>query len=96
MADEISKELAKLEALAAGPSSSKKATSTIAQTLDSLDQAMALAEVEIERGANPDEVLQRVSMLINAKKADTEKGLKEWYNSLARVGKAIDKVRKAL
>lgn len=97
MSDDISKELAKLEALAAGPSSSKKgATATIAQTLDSLDHAMALAEEEIERGADPDEVIKRVTKVIEAKKSDTEKGLKEWYNSLARLGKGIDKVRMSM
>lgn len=92
MADDILKDLKKLEALSSGAPSSKNPTSaTISQALDSLDQAYISAQHEIENGADPEEVMQRLEGFIATQKSETEKGLKNWYNGIARVGKSIDK-----
>lgn len=96
MADDILKELLKLETLA-GPSRSSssskgKSAQSLNATLASLEESIELAERQIRDGVDPESVLASLVKQTEKGKGDVEKGLKEWYGGLSKVGKAIDKV----
>jgi hypothetical protein len=95
MADEILKELIKLESLSkplAAGSSSKSKSKPLCTTLDSLELALNLAEQQIKDGIDIQDVLKDLIKETETKRADVDKGLKDWYGGLSKVGKAIDKV----
>jgi hypothetical protein len=99
MADDILKELLKLESLAGpskGPSSksskSSKSSVPISATLARLEEAIDAADRQIRDGIDVQDVLAGLTREAEASKTETEKGLKEWYSGLSKVGKAIDKV----
>jgi hypothetical protein len=100
MADEILKELIKLETLSKPSSSSsssksKSKSKPLGTTLTSLEDALELAEQQIKDGIDIEDVLKNLINDTEAKKTDVDKGLKDWYGGLSKVGKAIDKVRQS-
>ncbi len=98
MAEEILKELSKLESLA-GPSNTSKSKSrsasgpSLSTTLEQLEEAFARAKTAIERGDNAAVALEFLQRSVDSKKGDADRGVKDWYGALGRVGKALDKVR---
>ena len=97
MADEILKELIKLETLSkpsSSSSSSKSKSKPLGTTLTSLEDVLELAEQQIKDGIDIEDVLKNLISDTEAKKNDVDKGLKDWYVGLSKVGKAIDKVRR--
>lgn len=106
MADDILKELFKLESLSQSkvpslkPSKSKsKSTpsSTLQQTFADLEQSFQQAEQAASVGShNLKHVLNELKRTLDEKRGDADKSLKEWYGALGKVGKAIDKVREQL
>lgn len=90
------KELAKLEQLAAsnaGASSSKGKSVSINDSLESLLYALKEAKESVLAGnANPD-LLANISKKVESTRKDIDASQKEVYNSLARFGKTLDKVR---
>lgn len=100
MADDILKELLKLESLA-GPSSSSASSSKsksrpLQTTLSDLERALEIAESQIKDGIDVEDVINSLVKETEGKRVDVDKGLKEWYSGLSKVGKAIDKVRSSL
>ena len=96
MADEILKELIKLETLSkpsSSSSSSKSKSKPLGTTLTSLEDALELAEQQIKDGIDIEDVLKNLINDTEGKKTDVDNGLKDWYGGLSKVGKAIDKVR---
>ena len=86
------KELAKLEKLAANSGSSKGKSPCITDSLDSLLQSLREAKEAIQTGTANDETFNGMSRKVDATKKDIDERQKEVYNSLARFGKALDKV----
>lgn len=86
------KELAKLEKLASNSSSFKGKSPCIADSLDSLLQSLREAKESVQCGTADDEVLNVLSRRVDSAKKDVDERQKEVYNSLARFGKALDKV----
>jgi hypothetical protein len=96
MADDILKELLKLESLSK-PSSSSASTSKakskpLQNTLSDLELALEIAESQIKDGVDVEDVVKSLIKETEGKKVDVDKGLKEWYGGLSKVGKTIDKV----
>lgn len=91
MAADILKELAKLEALSVGTSKSSKSTKPISVTLADLESTIVAAQTQLSDGIEPQDVIKQLLQQGDKAKADTEKGLKEWYSGLSKMGKAIDK-----
>ncbi|KDQ61053.1 hypothetical protein JAAARDRAFT_32047 [Jaapia argillacea MUCL 33604] len=83
------KELAKLEQLTSKASSSKG--KSIPDSLDSLLQSLRDAKNRLEAGAASEDTLVNLAKTVDARKKDVDDRQKEIYNSLARMGKALDK-----
>lgn len=93
--DGLLKEIAKLEKLTSNSSAVNKSKSpAINDSLDSLLQTLLEQKARIERGAScPEAQFQDLSKTIEQRKKEIDDRQKEVYNSLARYGKALDKVR---
>ncbi|KAG7527269.1 hypothetical protein FFLO_07105 [Filobasidium floriforme] len=95
MADDILKELLKLESLSkassSSASSSKGKSKPLQTTVSDLESALEIAENQIKDGIDVENVVKSLIKEAEGKKVDVEKGLKEWYGGLSKVGKAIDK-----
>lgn len=96
---EILAELDKLEKLAqSGASRSTKASKSsgaavLIDTLTALEEALEQAQHEVEQGDIPLPLLAKnLASETDKRRAEVDKGLKEWYAGLSKVGKAIDKV----
>lgn len=85
------KELAKLEKLTS-KSSAKSKFPSITDSLDSLLQSLHDAKDELEAGAPSSDVLAELAQTIDSKKKEVDDRQKEVYSSVARLGKALDKV----
>lgn len=87
------KELAKLELLT-DPSPSKKGkTPAIEESLDGLLKTLRDARDKIAAGTASPVTLAALPKTVDARRKDVEEKHKEVYNALARMGKALDKVR---
>lgn len=86
------KELAKLEKLTAGGSGKGKAPS-ISDSLDSLLHSLHEARDAIQPGTVSPDLLLHLSQTVELKKKEVDDRQKEVYNSVSRLGKALDKVR---
>jgi hypothetical protein len=85
------KELAKLEKLTAKTSVKGRST-TVNDPLDSLLQSLYQAKDRIESEGVSEDVAAELAQAIEARKKEVDDRQKELYNSLARLGKALDKV----
>jgi|ERR1700722_826517 len=85
------KELAKLEKLTTRSSPKGKFT-TINEPLDSLLQSLRQAKDRIETEGVSEDVAIQLSQIIEARKKELDDRQKELYNTLSRLGKALDKV----
>lgn len=91
-------ELDKLEKLTRSfPSSStktsKSSTPALLDTLTALEEALETAQRQVVQGDTPLPLLAKsLAGETDKRRADVDKGLKEWYGGLQKVGKAIDKV----
>jgi hypothetical protein len=103
MSADILKELNKLEALSRtdGAGSSLKAkkkeslsgSSCIPQVLTTLESSCDAAQSRIMDGIDPKEVIQDLLDEVDKAKSGVDRGLKDWYSAMGKVGKAIEKVR---
>ena len=94
MADDILKELLKLESVSnpsSSSSSSKSKSKPLQTTLSDLELALEIAESQIKDGIDVQDVVESLIKETESKRVDVDKGLKEWYGGLSKVGKAIDK-----
>lgn len=98
-AQDLLAELEKLERLAgsstptATTKSSKSSAPALIDTLTALEEALEKAQRQILEEDVPLPVLGKtLSGEADRRRADVDKGLKEWYSGLAKVGKAVDKV----
>jgi hypothetical protein len=95
---ELLAELDKLEKLTRSfPSSStkpsKSSTPALIDTLTALEEALETAQRQVVQGDTPLPLLAKsLAGETDKRRADVDKGLKEWYGGLQKVGKAIDKV----
>ena len=87
------KELAKLEKLISNSSGPKGKSPSISDSLESLLLSLRDAKQRLQNGADTAEVHLSLSKSVEASKKDVDDRQKEMYNSLARYGKALDKVR---
>jgi len=85
------KELTKLEKLTAKSSTKGKPTS-VDDSLSSLLQSLHEAKARIETDGVSDDTILQLVQTIEAKKKEVDDKQKELYNSLSRMGKALDKV----
>lgn len=92
--DGLLKEIDKLEKLTSNSSNINKSKSpSINDSLDSLLQTLREQKARIERGAScPEAQFQDLSKTIEQRKKEIDERQKLVYNSLARYGKALDKV----
>ncbi|KAJ9110207.1 hypothetical protein QFC20_003059 [Naganishia adeliensis] len=97
-AQDLLAELEKLERLAgsstptATTKSSKSSAPALIDTLTALEEALEKAQRQILEEDVPLPVLGKtLSGEADRRRADVDKGLKEWYSGLAKVGKAVDK-----
>jgi DNA repair ATPase RecN len=88
--DAALQELSKLEKLT---SNAKTKTPSIQDTLDSLLQSLRSERDNIEIGTSTPDSIQAIVSKVESAKKDIDDRQKEIYNSLARFGKALDKVR---
>lgn len=98
-AQDLLAELEKLERLAgsstptATTKSSKSAAPALIDTLTALEEALERAQRQISGDDVPLPVLAKtLAGEADRRRVDVDKGLKEWYSGLAKVGKAVDKV----
>jgi hypothetical protein len=88
------KELEKLEKLASNePSTGKSKTPAIQDSLNSLLQTLHVQKKRLEAGIATEAELTTLCRTVEARKKEVDERQKEIYNSLARYGKALDKVR---
>lgn len=85
------KELARLEKLTSNASSKGKAPS-IHDSLDSLLHSLREVKDRLEVGSATGETLPILAKTIETRKKEVDERQKEVYNSLAKLGKALDKV----
>jgi len=90
--DAALKELAKLEKLTAA----KGKSPSIAGSLDSLLLTLRETKQAFVNGTGDEEQLKRLSETAEAKKKEVDERQKEIYTVLARLGKALDKVRRVV
>ncbi|KAF7338338.1 CTLH domain-containing protein [Mycena venus] len=83
------KELAKLEKLTSA--SPGKGKATISDSLDSLLQSLRDARAAIQPGPVSPDLLLQLSQAVDIKKKEVDDRQKEIYNSVSRLGKALDK-----
>lgn len=99
---ELLAELDKLEKLArstaTGTKTSKSSsTPALIDTLTALEEALEAAQRQVIQGDTPLPLLAKsLASEADKRRTDVDKGLKEWYGGLSRVGKVIDKVRGGL
>jgi len=87
------KELEKLQKLTSDePSTSKGKTPAIQESLNSLLQTLHAQKKRLEAGLANEAELTTLARTVEARKKEIDERQKEIYNSLARYGKALDKV----
>lgn len=86
------KELAKLEALTSNSTSGKRKAPCIQDSLDSLLRSLQEAKKRIQNGDTSQDIFLGLASNVDSTKKDIDERQKEIYNSLARFGKALDKV----
>lgn len=87
------KELAKLEKLTDfSPRTSKGKVSSVADSLDSLLDALHDVKQRIEAGTASEEVVMDLTNIVEERKKEIEERQKEVYGAINRYGKALDKV----
>lgn len=87
------KELAKLERLTAVGTSAKGKTTSISVTLDSLLLSLNQAKEQLQTDGMSPQALTTLTRNVETKKKEVDDRQKEIYSSVARIGKALDKVR---
>lgn len=87
------KELNKLEKLASNSSSAKGKSPCIQDSLDSLLRSLQEARECIQGGVSSRDTLMSLTNKVDSTRKDIDDRQKEIYNSLARLGKAMEKVR---
>lgn len=85
------KELAKLENLTAGSSKGKSPSITV--SLDSLLESLTRVQDRLRVGTVTEDTFTALSKTVDARKKEIDDRQKEIYSSIARLGKALDKVR---
>jgi E3 ubiquitin-protein transferase RMND5 len=87
------KELERLQKLVSDePSSGKSKTPAIQDSLNSLLQTLHVQKKRLEAGLAAEAELTMLARTVEARKKEIDERQKEIYNSLARYGKALDKV----
>ena len=87
------KELERLQKLTSDePSTSKGKTPAIQESLNSLLQTLHAQKKRLEAGLANEAELTTLARTVEARKKEVDERQKEIYNSLARYGKALDKV----
>jgi len=87
------KELEKLQKLTSDEqSTSKGKTPAIQESLNSLLQTLHAQKKRLEAGLANEAELTTLARTVEARKKEVDERQKEIYNSLARYGKALDKV----
>lgn len=86
------KELAKLERLA-NSGSSKGKSPAVESSLDALLQSLRETKERTQSGNASTDTFSMLQKKVESTKKDVDERQKEVYNSLARFGKALDKVR---
>ena len=96
---ELLAELDKLEKLAQSgaarvtKASKPSSTAALVDILTALEEALEKAQHEAEQGETPLPLLAKnLAGETEKRRAEVDKGLKEWYAGLSKVGKAIDNV----
>ena len=88
------KELERLQKLVSDePSMGKSKTPAIQDSLNSLLQTLHVQKKRLEAGLATEAELTTLARTAEARKKEIDERQKEIYNSLARYGKALDKVR---
>ena len=88
------KELERLQKLVSDePSVGKSKTPAIQDSLNSLLQTLHVQKKRLEAGLATEAELTTLARTAEARKKEIDERQKEIYNSLARYGKALDKVR---
>ena len=87
------KELAKLEALTSDAANGKRKAPSVNDSLDSLLDSLREVKDRLQAGSASDETLVLLAKTVDARRKEIDDRQKEVYNSLARYGKALDKVR---
>ena len=87
------KELAKLEKLTSSAPSAKGKAPSIHDSLDALLSSLHEVKSRLDSGPASDEDFDAVAKLVENSKKEIDERQKEIYNSLARFGKVLDKVR---
>ena len=87
------KELGKLEKLVSSTGSSKGKSASIESSLDSLLQSLQETKEGILSGSTSTDTFSTLQKKVETTKKDVDERQKEVYNSLARFGKTLDKVR---
>jgi E3 ubiquitin-protein transferase RMND5 len=90
--DAALKELAKLEKLAS-TSSSKGKSPSVGDSLDSFLRALRETKESVQTGTANEATFSALSQKADSTKKDIDDRQKEIYNSLAKFGKILDKVR---
>ena len=87
------KELEKLQKLVSDePSTGKSKAPAIQESLNSLLQTLHVQKKRLEAGIATEAELTTLARTVEARKKEIDERQKEIYNSLARYGKALDKV----
>jgi hypothetical protein len=90
------KELDKLQQLTSdSPPTGKSKTPAIQDSLNSLLQTLHAQKKRLEAGIASEAELATLAKTVESRKKEIDERQKEIYNSLARYGKALDKVRSA-
>lgn len=85
------KDLAKLRAVTEGTSKGKNPS--IEHSLDTLLQTLYQVRSRLDAGTTTEDTFALLAQTVEAKKKEVDEKQKEVYNAIARVGKALDKVR---
>ena len=85
------KELAKLESLTNNALPKGKSPS-VSASLDYLLQSLRDVKDRLEAGTHTQDTFGQLALTVEARKKEAEDKAKEIYSSLARLGKALDKV----
>lgn len=87
------KELTKIAKLTSPLPSGKRKAPSVQSSLDSLLRTLQETKEQIQNGTSSRETLTDLQGTVDTTKKDIDERQKEIYNSLARLGKAMDKVR---
>ncbi|KAF7294981.1 CTLH domain-containing protein [Mycena indigotica] len=85
------KELAKLEKLTASKGKGPSISDSLDALLISLREAKHAISESAASGITPDQVIKELGQAVDSKKKEVEERQKEVYNSVSRLGKALDK-----